>query len=566
MIITNDFRRVEGLVLEDFQAPLGDYLGARSEETFIRNPVPSAGRLGEIEQASGRAQQVRETDDFPLPEEPFPQPRELSPMLSAEEANERGKAVGLSFSKPTRSEVVDILIQRKREEINRQAIMRRAPGGVGVGAVGLTLDLLVSAADPINVASAFVPVVREARFLAAAGRVGVTGARASRGAVEGAVGAALVEPIVLAASLQEQADYDLMDSLLNVAFGTVLGGGLHTAGGAIGDVLARRAGQPTLSERLSAAPHEVREAAMRTAIAQTLQGRRVDVEPVLAQSGLLDSTSLSTRTLEFRPDEAPIAGRGVQFRPLSQDAPATMVPVIRRDGDVLAFEAREDAARAARREGGDVRVTQREEGDFVLRRRSTLEPNRGPTGAPREFKTRRQAEKFAARTDAVGVEKPAVIPIGEAGQRRYAVVRGATKREISAAEARPDLVSFPEVSRDRVTRTVPLAVEQRPASDFESRLAQVAEGARNPRTVDLADFRASERAEEIIKEIPGEETADTAQQFMEDAVEQVEELRQALDLDDDTIQALFAGLDEQIAEAQALGRAARAAALCEVRA
>src|SRR5690606_5780944 len=106
-----------------------------------------------------------------------------------------------------------------------------------------------------------------------------------------------------------------------------LGGGLHVAGGALADAVARRTGAMTLSERLSQAPHEVREAALRTAVAQALEGKVVDVEPLLAGSRFLDSTSLSTRTEVYRPDAAPEPG-GISAQ-VSQGpeapSPATLV-------------------------------------------------------------------------------------------------------------------------------------------------------------------------------------------------------------------------------------------------
>ena len=60
--------------------------------------------------------------------------------------------------------------------------------------------------------------------------------RLKRGAIEGAGGALLLEPLVYGAAQRIQADYDLYDSLLNVAFGTVLGGGLHVGAGKLRDI------------------------------------------------------------------------------------------------------------------------------------------------------------------------------------------------------------------------------------------------------------------------------------------------------------------------------------------
>jgi hypothetical protein len=102
--------------------------------------------------------------------------------------------------------------------------------------------LLAGLADPLNVASAFMPVVREARvasILANAGESALAraGARAAIGAAEGFAGAAALELPTYGLRTAMQDDYHLTDSLLNMAFGTALGGGLHAVGGAIGDHL-----------------------------------------------------------------------------------------------------------------------------------------------------------------------------------------------------------------------------------------------------------------------------------------------------------------------------------------
>jgi hypothetical protein len=61
-------------------------------------------------------------------------------------------------------------------------------------------------------------------------------ARLARGVTEGAVGAALVEPLVYSAAKRVQADYGAADSLLNIAFGSILGGGLHVGIGKLRDI------------------------------------------------------------------------------------------------------------------------------------------------------------------------------------------------------------------------------------------------------------------------------------------------------------------------------------------
>jgi hypothetical protein len=142
---------------------------------------------------------------------------------------------------------LDILIERKREEIAWQQTFERAKGGFWQGASRLGVALATSLLDPINIGSAFVPVVGQARYAqllrAAAGPLGRAGVRAGVGAIEGAAGAALVEPLIYTAKQQEQADYDMADALMNVAFGTIFGGGLHVVGGAGVDLVRASRGE-----------------------------------------------------------------------------------------------------------------------------------------------------------------------------------------------------------------------------------------------------------------------------------------------------------------------------------
>jgi len=135
------------------------------------------------------------------------------------------------------------------------------------------------------------------------GRLGKTGARFAKGAADGAVGAAAVEPLVALQARSEQADYSAMDSLLNIAFGGVLGGGLHVGLGKLDDwlhpeaieglrkgkglsdaVLAKEDAVFALEPQKDAAASFLddlapgqHEAALRGAIAALAEGRPVDV-------------------------------------------------------------------------------------------------------------------------------------------------------------------------------------------------------------------------------------------------------------------------------------------------
>lgn len=164
-------------------------------------------------------------------------PRPGLARVSAADANKRAKdeGVDLEFDNDTTNEALQILINRKRKEMHRAEIFNRSPGGFGLGAQRFALAAGTTLADPAGMALNFVPVVPEmryARWLASArGAIGRAGVRTGVGALEGGAGALAYEPVLASAKNSEQADYDATDSLLNVAFGTALGGGIHAIGG-----------------------------------------------------------------------------------------------------------------------------------------------------------------------------------------------------------------------------------------------------------------------------------------------------------------------------------------------
>ena len=163
-----------------------------------------------------------------------------TPMLSKQDADERVKESGLEVDVPEsgiREGALNLLLERRREERERQIVLNNAPSGSAPAVIAA--QFAAQMIDPINIASAFIPVVGEARYSAMLARATTFGGRAAVrvgvGAAEGAVGAAVLEPFVYTLSNQLQDDYDLTDSLENVLFGAALGGGLRGVGGAILD-------------------------------------------------------------------------------------------------------------------------------------------------------------------------------------------------------------------------------------------------------------------------------------------------------------------------------------------
>jgi hypothetical protein len=197
---------------------LGDVLKATAKETWARNPLESTQTLIELIRANQN---------------------ENSPLVPKDQLNKEYGELGLSFEEDEYQSVVDLMVEEKQAERERQAIIARGPQGFGVGVAKFAVGLGVSMLDPINVASAFIPVVGQARMAQMVAKQGFTRARFAKGVREGAVGAAVVEPIVALAASELQADYGLADSFLNITFGSILGGGLHVASGKLSDLAIR---------------------------------------------------------------------------------------------------------------------------------------------------------------------------------------------------------------------------------------------------------------------------------------------------------------------------------------
>jgi hypothetical protein len=161
-------------------------------------------------------------------------------VLTPEEATEKYGIEGhLSFFDPIDDFAAQIMQQRKLDEINRGTMLSLGANSLGRRAAGFGTSLIATVLDPINLAAMFVPVVGEARFAQMVKQFGgsMVKARLATGAIEGLVGSAMVEPLILLPATYEGSNYGLADSAINLGFGAILGGPLHVGFGAVGDRL-----------------------------------------------------------------------------------------------------------------------------------------------------------------------------------------------------------------------------------------------------------------------------------------------------------------------------------------
>ncbi|MGY4295366.1 hypothetical protein ACVWXN_003461 [Bradyrhizobium sp. i1.4.4] len=298
----------------DFDASFGAQLGATAAEAWSDSPTSQVLGLVELNAARGARAGMPETD--PLGNV-LGSPQELAqgpsvPTLTRAEAQDRVKQAGLEkgLTVPDQetipAPVLDIMLTRARERAEREATIARGPQNLFAAGVGLGTSFLVGAIDPINIGSAFIPIMGELRYgklLASAGESAIAraGVRAGVGAAQGVVGQAMLEPLDWYSHTQEGRDFGMSDVLHNLVFGAALGGALHSAGGAVSDVLRRRRGEAVYPfgpgepaerasplEILQDLPPRAQEDSMRAALAAITSGEPVKVGEMLQAAGKAD--------------------------------------------------------------------------------------------------------------------------------------------------------------------------------------------------------------------------------------------------------------------------------------
>jgi hypothetical protein len=264
---------VRDLGHEDLTASWGEWAGAIAKRALYDSPAWSAVRLEELAGSRGvPAELFSDFGDF------YNEPQTTSPQLSPEDWKQSPYfRTGLSFPAGVKESVAKTVAERYDYRKRLDDIADRHPKSLLRLPAELAVTLGASMLDPLNLAAAFVPVVGEARYASMMAKVGKWPARLATGALEGTVGMGLVEPVVAAARIQEQADYTFLDSLVNIAFGGIFGAGLHGIAGGAKDLWARFS-------------PSTREALVRTAVSQAFDGRHVDVKPLAALADSLETS------------------------------------------------------------------------------------------------------------------------------------------------------------------------------------------------------------------------------------------------------------------------------------
>ena len=262
-----------------------DVLGATLDETLYYNPLNALDRLAEQKLGSGREGRLLSAEEF----------RESEYFRPGLEAGDEGITTGLAA----------LLADRYDERADFQSTLSRSRGGIGLGAAQFGVAIAGSFADPLNIASVFIPSVGAAKFASLSARYGVGRSKIATGVIDGAIGAAVVEPAVIYAAAQEQdRDYGLMDSFMNIAVGAGLGGSINAMTGGVSAF-----GRYTRKKRLARLNAVESDKANRISIKQVVNDEEVDLsvieESVQSRTEAADAV-VSEKRVVYQTDGTPV--------------------------------------------------------------------------------------------------------------------------------------------------------------------------------------------------------------------------------------------------------------------
>jgi len=187
---------------------------------------------------------------------------------------------------PTRAEQLAEIVDKRNY---RDSLFERSPGGFGRAAAGLGASLVGAAPDPIN----YMPILGPGARALATSRMGVIGGRAAVGTVEGALGAALLSPVIAENINSKGGNITSSDIALDIALSAVLGGAF---GGVSGMFTARGERKRRATKALKADGAKRQVDALSKAVEDTLDGEPVSVEKIVGD----DATKMRRRQTDTR--------------------------------------------------------------------------------------------------------------------------------------------------------------------------------------------------------------------------------------------------------------------------
>lgn len=148
-----------------------------------------------------------------------------NPLLSREEANKRYSQYGVTFNSDIRQNEAEIIAARKIRETALRQRLAQTEGSFLSGASSLLGGMAGAMLDPVNIATAFIPVTKLMPALKSLEAAGFWGKVATKG-IDGMIMNSLVEPLPLWMAGIDQRDYTMADSLFNITAGGLFGAGI----------------------------------------------------------------------------------------------------------------------------------------------------------------------------------------------------------------------------------------------------------------------------------------------------------------------------------------------------
>lgn len=553
--------------IEETPLTLGQTLAATWEDTVHSGPTASLNRAADLFIANKS---------------------ESSPIIAADDARNIISNKGLRLEIPDdgiREAALNILIDRKEKENERNQRLSQGSSGFGAGVAKFGTSLIAGLVDPLNIASAFVPIVGAAKYTTmldnAIGATGRALVRGRVGAMEGLAGAAILEPIVYGAAKYEQADYTMTQSLENLAFGAFFGGGLHMGVGALGDAFSRTGSSlnatPTgkMPQLINSLDVTTRDNAFKATIGQLAEGRSVNVEPILMydpkyaplRERLLMSTSL-TSTPTINASAAIDIGKFELPSQTRMDIPEirTTAPVLDNNGNITFFDNFDDAERIQktiqRRNGEYTDIYKTDDGRFILRRDFADVPIRDGSGNIFVFDTERQANKALDAILSLKDKNATAIPFYENGEVRYTLFENASPEFIAAAKKDPTFVSFDNTKIDRWNDTSSLKSIN---EDDAVRLQEAMKKAKEPQQSILGSVESSVESTKYIEvKKVAENNPTTIDSEIELYTNEAQLLSSRLGLEEEYARTMH-DADVLVNDAEALSKGFEAAANCSLR-
>lgn len=131
----------------------------------------------------------------------------------------------LTFNESVYPAVAEQMAERKKRELSRAWLTANSENTIVSNTAHFGTSLAAGFLDPLQLASAMIPVGWFGRLgvLKNLAKTNPLMATIGAQAMQGAAGAALLEPIIYSRAYREQADYSLIDSGINILFGGAMG-------------------------------------------------------------------------------------------------------------------------------------------------------------------------------------------------------------------------------------------------------------------------------------------------------------------------------------------------------